>query len=248
MHLTNRAALLATLILMSLLGCSRSAPIPTQPRTRDGRMISVHADSPGSEMEFRGPTSFYPFNVGNRWTYEDHESKVWIVSGDTIAAKSSESSVQVVQSQMEEINGRMYMREEIRTSLQPGQGIRWRREDRTGLYELGSSPFGEERLLAYPLQVGATWALFPASHVRITATVEGNDVLETPAGRFPAWRIRISGRIAGSEIVWYGRSGYLGLRDHDQSVRPDSAGLHVVYDGTESLVSLSIQRGSRGVP
>jgi hypothetical protein len=246
MQLTNRAAVLALIVLLSLLGCSNSDQIPTGLTTRDQGITSVHPNSSGSE--FQGLASFYPLNVGNRWIYVDRASKVWISNGDTIAVKRSESSVEVVQAGMEEMDGRLYMREEIRDSEQPGERVRWRREDRTGLYEFGplahDLPFGEQRLLAYPLHVGSTWMMFVASRPTITATVEGTEVLETPAGRFVAWRIRISGEIRGDQVVCYGRAGYLGQREHDQGGRADSSGLQVFFDQTESLTSTSIQRAS----
>jgi len=74
-------------------------------------------------------------------------------------------------------------------------------------------PFLPFALLQYPLAVGKSWTAGRpfVGHFR----VEGREALETPAGRFAAWRIRI--QLEGFDprtefFAWFGRDGYLGFR------------------------------------
>jgi len=238
-----RSTVLALLILGH--GCGRVDRIVTGPATQDGGITSPSLRASASEPRSQGTASFYPMSIGNTWKYTDFESEVWITShGDTVAKKGGTTSIHVVQSRLEQIHGQTYMREEIQTSDEPGTSLRWRREDRSGLYEFGAPTFGAEtRLLQYPLHVGAKWPMFPDPRLGIIATVEGTDVLDTPAGRVTAWRIHISDQ-GRNRIVWYGRAGYLGEKEHeDQTARRDSTEVfHITYDSIESLVSMSIGR------
>lgn len=79
----------------------------------------------------------------------------------------------------------------------------------------GGADVGEVTLLPYPLHVGKTWQIRP--DMELYWTVEGFEMLETPAGKFPAWRIRVSLSGDGPEDyarIWYGRSGRLAYRIH----------------------------------
>jgi hypothetical protein len=186
--------------------------------------------------------------IGNRWRYAGVDNKVFIYYDGSRQTKHTEDKTEVVQVRFEQVNGRTYMREEIGIpdTVLAGGGVRWRREDRTGLYEFGppapdSPPGSETRLLAYPLHVGARWQMSPSSRLKVFARVEGMDVLNLPTGRFPAWRIRITGETPRDKIVWYGRAGYLGSKGHDDTgPPPDARHFQIIYDHVDSLTSVSL--------
>ena len=217
-----RFLLLLMLLPAVLASCSRVDRLPTIPPA-DGT-ASLKLDRPATDPQAHGWANFYPMAVGNRWRYASVDNKVFINYDGSRLTKHSEGKTEIVQVRMEVLHGRLYMREEIGIpdTVVAGGGVRWRREDRTGLYEFGppppdAPPFSETRLLAYPLHVGATWAMYPSSRLKVMATVDGIDVLNMPAGRFTAWRIRISGAAPRDQVVWYGRAGYLGSKGHDES-------------------------------
>ena len=105
----------------------------------------------------------------------------------------------------------------------------------------------EGTLLTYPLHPGSNWQVYPDDSDYIW-TVEGVEVLTLPAGRFPAYRIRISfPSLGGTDaiLVWYGRSGRLGHHLHITSEATDGSGNHLgvfISDETETLQSLHITR------
>lgn len=82
----------------------------------------------------------------------------------------------------------------------------------------GGGPFDHElQRLQYPLHPGARWDVLPKP--LLAAEVEGVDVIDLPTGPESAYRIRYRGEVLGANDqfrVWYGRSGYLGLRGHFQ--------------------------------
>ncbi len=71
-------------------------------------------------------------------------------------------------------------------------------------------PAGDEiTRLAFPLHVGASWAVRETPFV-VTSTVERRQVRDVPAGREPAWRVRIVADFLSPDDVvyfWYGRTG-----------------------------------------
>jgi hypothetical protein len=78
----------------------------------------------------------------------------------------------------------------------------------------------------------------------VTATVDGTEVLDTPAGRFPSWRIRLryAGGFPSEVFVWYSRAGYLGMKRHDEYERlgPDGNPIKVTVDEAEWLEAVSL--------
>lgn len=237
------------ILLFFVVGCGRADRLPTAVTTPPGVGISsTQLDRAASDLQAHGWVNFYPMAVGNRWRYASSDTKVFISYDGTRIVKHGEGKTEIVQVRMEQLHGRMYMREEIGIpdTVLAGGGVRWRREDPTGLYEFGpeppgAPPFSEARLLAYPLHVGASWEMFPGSRLRVTATVEGMDVADFPAGRFPAWRIRISGPEPRNQIAWYGRAGYLGSKAHDDSGPPsDPRHVQIIYDHVDSLTALRL--------
>jgi hypothetical protein len=82
----------------------------------------------------------------------------------------------------------------------------------------------------------------PSSRLGTTATVEGMDVLKLPAGRFPAWRIRIFGGTP-EYTVRFGRAGYLGSKQHFESApAADPRYVQIIYDHVDSLAALDLVR------
>jgi hypothetical protein len=84
-----------------------------------------------------------------------------------------------------------------------------------------SSDLGATTLvrLKYPLHPGASWSIRPESNGNplFLATVEAQEVLALPAGRFPGYRIRITSSLFGpddSVLIWFGRAGWLGMDAH----------------------------------
>lgn len=83
----------------------------------------------------------------------------------------------------------------------------------------------EIQRLAYPLRTGATWVI--RDDPRFTAEVEGPIQLDTPAGRFHGWTVRIHNPFLSErdEVrAFFGRAGYLGLRAQFFSEATDTEG------------------------
>lgn len=81
-----------------------------------------------------------------------------------------------------------------------------------GVREVTAAPEGvargEIRRLAYPLHDGARWRI--RRDPRLVARVVGRDVLNLPAGRMPAWKVRVSTPQPGDRVrFWVGRKGFL---------------------------------------
>jgi len=75
--------------------------------------------------------------------------------------------------------------------------------------------------LKYPLHPGASWSIRPETggngNPLFLSTVEAHEVLATPAGNFPGYRIRITSSLFGpddSVLLWFGRAGWLGMDAH----------------------------------
>lgn len=149
-----------------------------------------------------------------------------------------------------------------RDGMIPGRGAAFaaamrRIESRRGRVRelLGRLPLagvkpGEVTTLQYPLHTGARWLIRNDPGFVVEALVEGHEVLELPAGRFPAWRVRILLQIDDPPTgvrVWYGTSGFLQMTIHDELEEdPDYPGsVRTIYDESEILHACTIDR-SRG--
>ena len=252
----GRFYLLTLLPLLALGGCGRVDRLPTAAAPSDANVkASSLKESLRGLSRSHGPANFYPLDIGNRWEYADESSKTIISEGGR-AEKHGSWTRKTVLTRTEVINGREYMREEDELddpsspTGSPYTSVRWLRQDRSGLYEVSivlpdSHLSAETQLLAYPLHKGATWVMTELPHT--TAEVERMEVLRTPAGSLPAWRIRIrnGGHLPQEESwAWYGRTGYLGARTHLDVGKPDSTGhIEIIEDQSESLTRLSISRG-----
>ena len=102
--------------------------------------------------------------------------------------------------------------------------------------------------LSYPLHPGSSWLVRPEFDFKWT--VEGVESLTLPAGRFTAYRIRITYSGLGptdSLLIWFGRSGRLAHHIYIVSEATDSEGHHLgtfTGDEYEVLESLSIARAT----
>ncbi len=103
--------------------------------------------------------------------------------------------------------------------------------------------------LAYPLHPGRDWTIRPDPF--FGSTVEGNEVLDLPAGRFTGWRIRIESDLFGPDDeahVWYGRSGYLEIHDRLYGIATGPGGEvvgTVIGEETEVLTGLDLVSNGR---
>jgi hypothetical protein len=242
---------LLVLSLALVASCSRNERLVTRAPTAPeaGWDLKQVGQGDAGLMVERG-TGFYPMSVGNRCRYASRDSEA-IINNGNVTTRHAEGKIEVVQVRMERMHGQTYMREEIGIpdTILMGGGVRWRREDETGLYEFGPSPPGapgkfEKKLLAYPLHVGATWTMYGALHDD-TARVEGLDVLDLPAGRFPAWRIWIHGISQPARTVWYSRAGYLATKWHLESGRSAPGYVQVIKFHADSLYWLHLAEERR---
>ena len=110
-----------------------------------------------------------------------------------------------------------------------------------------SPPTGLElRRLVYPLRPGTSWSIRP--DFPWPARVNRFEILETPAGRFPAFRIEINpfGTLIheGEWVrVWYSRKGYLGYSIHTifEGTNPDGSPSGITYVADEGMKVASVQ-------
>jgi hypothetical protein len=227
------------LALLLVSGCGHQLQAPTSPvlKESDQRTALITKATRGSEAQ----RSFYPLEIGNRWLYQGWSSTTITPQEGEPITKRTCWTREAVLARFEILAGMTCVREEraARDESQEVHTVRWLREDGTGLYEVGGPPPPRDsvtypypyqtRLLAFPVHRGAKWVIDKAR--RITAEVEAREVVETPAGRFPAWRMRVryGGHLPDEQaFVWYGGAGYLGGRVHLQFEKPDGRGGRIV--------------------
>lgn len=104
---------------------------------------------------------------------------------------------------------------------------------------------GEITRLGYPLHGGGRWVI--RDDPRFSAVVEGLDVVRTPRGPVPAWRIRIHSELFGpSDRVyqWVARIGFVRLTAHLESVGTDENGnpSRMVIEAVERLTDFRVTR------
>jgi hypothetical protein len=109
----------------------------------------------------------------------------------------------------------------------------------------GAGPFPDELTrLDYPLHPGAKWVLRTDPY--FTGTVERVELVDLPAGRFQAYRIRLGSDLFGPNdrvLLYWGRSGELGHSFHLEIVATDENGNPIgnqVADETEQLRALHL--------
>jgi hypothetical protein len=246
------------LVLVPLIttDCGRDRRVPTAVSPPAGDLETA---APNLAARAVGSSGFYPLEIGNWWLYEGTSTETTAPQhGDPLTTRGTWTrEAMLVRS--EAVGGKSFVREEGIRDAQVAPTIRWLRQDRTGLYEVGTPPPPrdsvaypfpyEARLLSYPIHRGAKWTIDEAR--RITAEVERLELLDTPAGRFPAWRIRVrnGGHLPGEEaFIWYGSAGYLGMTVHVQFEKPDRNGnrISITQDEAEWLAAIHlVPRGPR---
>jgi len=113
-----------------------------------------------------------------------------------------------------------------------------------GIGAIAEALSGEITLLRYPLAVSKSW------HVRedplFVYTVEGQETIDLPAGRFSGWRIRIDSELFGPDVaahVWYGHDGLLRLELQAAGEITDDTGAVIgtmVSDQIQALSEISL--------
>ena len=203
-------------LTLAMASCGRI----TEPRLSSTRGIARDRVAPSAAQASPesppGQLSF-PAAVGNRWRYRSEQVMQDVVGGVELTA-------QMTQDAREEFVG--YFAETPYGTLFELQDGRTRyeravhRQDRSGLYvryfpvvpgagselALSSDPLesrGEEFVvLRYPLHVGDRWLGRDAEWV-----VEGVDLLDLPAGRTRAFRIRGTRGPTAWTLHWFGECG-----------------------------------------
>ena len=110
----------------------------------------------------------------------------------------------------------------------------------------GGVAAGEITRLRYPLHRGQRWVVRDDPGFLFESWDDGMTVLDTPAGRLPAHRVRVNSSLFGPDDfveLLYGRSGYLGLNVHLRTPETDESGNvvgTVLYDDVLRIVSLSL--------
>jgi hypothetical protein len=215
-----------------------------------------------------GPKGFYRLIVGDTRTYrtESSEQLTWDDgTQEPVSALTITTTKKVVCVSFQE--GREYFTET--STYDSGHSVtRWYSwEDRDGLhrrYQLAGPPcrpeaeaivatpqtgieYASELMLAYPLHAGARWAP-DVTHPEYEAVVEGVDVVNVPAGRFVAWRIRMpkSDPTSANDAAryWYSREGYIkSARNWHYSVPANGPiqGYSVSGSYSEVLISRTIE-------
>ncbi len=82
---------------------------------------------------------------------------------------------------------------------------------------------GELFWLPYPPHPRMTW-IQRFAPFRIISEVEAHESLDLPAGRFPAWRVRIHNSLLDEDdsvVVWFGRCGRLSFDIHKETIALD---------------------------
>lgn len=78
--------------------------------------------------------------------------------------------------------------------------------------------------------------------------MEAHESLDLPAGRFPAWRVRVENELLDPEdrvVVWYGRSGRLAVSIHTETLALDSETGEtalITVDELDVLTDISLER------
>ena len=230
---------LALALLLTTPSCSRQSPAPTQPdvhasRVRGGPGAGGFPEGRSREAgpPNRGP-GFYPLAVGNEWTYVSVISgQAWTPGGSRYLTSDAIQELRRSIECVTTIDGKEWFVERTRLrgagSTVEQVSTNLLREDRNGLYQTAApwrvDPCAQPitltdtgsmgLLLRYPLHVGSTWTIWSVTGPNgpepgMWATVEAHEVITVPAGRFPAYRIRVQNATGFEQRVWYGRPGFL---------------------------------------
>jgi hypothetical protein len=137
-----------------------------------------------------------------------------------------------------------------------------RRLIETGIaHQRGEVPFDMTGRPGGPEQAELVWLSYPPSPntrwiqrlapFRIESVIEAHESLELPAGRFPAYRVRIENSLLDEDdtvTVWFGRCGRLAYRVHQESVALDvdtGEMVRITSDEAEFLTSIDLVEPGR---
>jgi hypothetical protein len=203
-----RLAIVSVLVLLALGSCGRDSLSPTAPPP-GGLHASDRQSAPKADSVGWG--SFFPLQVGNEWHYAGH--LVEFIStdhGDSVIEERHWSEVLIATGQWSSA-GRTYTRLVRQADEFPSSWIV--RQDATGLYDFRGASLPEGIRLSYPLHSGRTWSYGQTDW--ISSRVEGLEVVATPMGRVPTWRIsqQLSPLFpADGETFWYARCGLVATK------------------------------------
>jgi hypothetical protein len=189
-----------------------------------------------------GPSLFYPLDIGNTWAYRSFFSLRFYDpdSGVLLRADTTDAFWDVSLTCNETIGGVEYVVETTVVTVDTNTDTTWvrLRQDTTGLYRAdiprrirpGSTaiagiadPPPERVRLRYALEAGAQWDVITGMNP-VTATVEGADTIDTPAGALPAWRIRIDTPVDGAadyHYVWQSHNGKIQEEEYTEFIAVD---------------------------
>ena len=236
-----RVLAVTVLVCTVVLGCGVK---PTE------TILGPESNSASQTAEARSShwSGYYPLTIGNVWTYEYVGSKTFAPArGDTVS-KRGRIRKEVRAAGISIINGNAYVRREIMAyeATQTLHLVDFVRQDQFGLFEpedwfpgIGKGSY-EAQQLEYPLHVGQTWMVDP--QFRNVAVVLVREIVQTPCGRMPAWKIRMNSgsRQPEENYLWYGDLGYLGFTRHAQYIRGGSNPITVTEDESEWLVAVDM--------
>jgi len=215
---------LALSFLLVIPSCSRQSPLATQPE-----VAAMRADAGFVRSQLgREPGDFYPLAVGNQWTYEFKVIYEFPGPDGSVVERWEENLEQRYSIDCSfQAGGHEWFIQRIQ---HPGgtNVLRALYQDRNGLHGLEelsrtNDPCGSGSVsgrlsveeLQYPLTRGSTWVVRQYPNVLPTVvTVEAHEVIETPAGRFPAVRLRVEEpdpEAGETHFAWYGREGLLAI-------------------------------------
>jgi hypothetical protein len=187
----------------------------------------------GGEDGHGSAVNSYPLAEGNRWTYEITTT----LDGQSVGPADV---VDDVQQEWVNQNGARYMKQVMESrGPQTWTAVAYLRQDRDGLYRLdppaspepsgrlpvrllsGAPGENEALVLPYPLKIGESWTIRDTPQGGLwTATVEARDVIDSPAGAFRAFRVRVSNEFQGpgdDAMLWYGADGLIKASEHVQT-------------------------------
>jgi hypothetical protein len=201
----------------------------------------------------------FPMVPGNRWHYAVTIRRTWLPSSELPDSVMVSHEVRLREIAAAESGSDGECGLELQAGPRSGTSVETRwvryRQDRSGLYQAGP-PTSQRRecgrsdsltqwlvLLKYPLHVGSEWQVSYNVHAR----VEGVDVLDLPAGRFVAYRLRVQypWMQPGEEYLsWYGRAGLLALRRRALHT-PELGPPNYWYDEQWAVDTLSLNATTR---
>jgi len=120
----------------------------------------------------------------------------------------------------------------------------------TGSDVVADAPPEQIQLLRYPLHPGQRWVYQNLGTFQTIATVEAHEILDSPIGKLPAWRIRLDNPFfkPGRDRmhVWYGRMGYVGLSRHiENDVIENGVPKVITSDETHTIESIQLAEPGR---